>query len=167
MSLRSARILAAVVGVVAAGALSGCGLTADVFNPGVFSSFGIDPNTVIPSQGSIIVLFKNSTANTAVFFAFTSKDPLNLTIESRNFSVEVPPNDNRNEVVDCPVGLVSPGTLGADFTPDNIAATVGGTDITYAWSLISGRDFTCGDVIEVELTDNATFPITVRVIPAR
>lgn len=160
----------------------GCGFVTDMFNPSFFSSLGLDPNTIVPAKGVVLVSFKNNTDAPAFFVAYQSANALDLTVHSKNFSVQVDPGKSGNQVLECPVALISPGSLGADFKVDDVAAIVaatGGTvDVTYtAAALVEGQDYRCGDVIDVELfpvagaagggANNAAYLITVRVIPGR
>jgi len=171
--------------------VASCGIPADLLNPGFLVGLGLDPATVIPQQGSVIVAFKNSTTHTATFYAFESVSAIKLGQSSRNFSVDVGPSEVKNEVLDCPVGLISPGELAADFTPDTRAAVVhvvttaqqtqtqNEVDVAYTGDpLTSGSAYTCGDVIEIELSAAAggtngqtanqqQFVLTVQVIPGR
>ena len=155
----------------------GCGLLVDFFDPDLAGRLGLDPATVRPEQGTVLVAFNNTTRSPAVFSAYWSRDARNLTRYSRNFNVDVPAGNVRNEVLECPVGLVSPGTLGPDFGRDNVAAIVqtatGFEDVAYAGPvLVSGDGFVCGDVIEVRLSsvgtgEAATYSVSVRVIRGR
>ncbi len=170
--------------------LAGCTVLGDLLNTSFLVDLGIDPATVVPSQGTIIVAFKNSTQFAATFSAFESRDALDPTLFSKNFSVEVEGGAVKNEVLDCPVGLVSPGTLGADFAPDTAQAaivqvvntgqqqtTVTMEDVAYGGEpLVSGVAYTCGDVISIELQATTTtgqtgnqqqFRLVVQVIPGR
>jgi hypothetical protein len=155
----------------------GCGFVTDLFNPSFFSNVGLDPNTIFPAKGVVIVSFTNNTDAPAFFLAYESVNALDLTVHSKNFSVQVDPGENGNQVLECTVALISPGSLGADFKVDDVAAIVatagGTTDVTYtAAPLEEGRDYRCGDVIDIELFPvaggtgtTAAYQITVRVIP--
>lgn len=160
---------------------SGCVIAADALSPDLFVQLGFDPNTIFPQRGTVIVNFTNNTQFAAFFAAFESVDAADLTIDSRNFSLLIDPMDTRNEVLDCPVDLVSPGFLDAMFAAQNDAVTVfagdgAGTAVMYDGSpLVAGRDFACGDVINVQLDQigaggdagQVGFVLTVLVIPGR
>ena len=160
--------------LVAAG---GCGLLVDFFDPDLAGRLGLDPATVKPQQGTVIVAFANSTRYPAAFNAYWSRDANNLAGYSRNFSVDVPSGNVRNEVLECPVGVVSPGSLDSTFTPSALAVVVQAAgeaeEVQYAGPpLISGDGFFCGDVIEIRLSaigtgDTATYAVSVRVIRGR
>jgi len=154
--------------------VSGCGLVSDIFDPGLASQIGLDPAIIRPQQGTIIVAFNNTTRYPAVFYGAWSLDAQDLTQKSRNFSVEVPAGSVRNEVLECPVGLITPGSFEADFSYNNLAALVtapGAGEVTYSGGpLLNGSSFLCGYVIEVRLYsigtgENATYGVTVQVIP--
>ncbi len=166
--------------------LSACAIPADLLNPDLLTGLGLDVATIIPPQGKIIVAFNNTTAFPAEFMAWESVDPVNFQRSSRNFTVVAQGHEVKNTVLDCPVGAISPGSLGATFTPDAMAAVVLVTDaqgaatvvdVQYAGQpLTSGVAYTCGDVIEISLAETAqgtgtqqqqSFAITVRVIPGR
>ncbi|MFH1746286.1 MAG: hypothetical protein ABIG44_04505 [Planctomycetota bacterium] len=175
MRLKGLRILAAAVGGVMLLMAGGCVIAADALNPAFFSGLGFDPNTIFPPSGTIIVTFTNNTNAPATFYAFESADAVDLVADSRNFSVEVQPGETRNEVLTCPVGMFSPGILGADLSIDNTAADVqatgGAGTATYdGVPLVEDTDFSCGDVIDVQLyivgaVDSGAYLVTVRLIP--
>src|ERR1051326_275006 len=105
---------------------TGCPVAADFFNPNVFGTIGIDPNTVKPPQGTVIVLFKNNTQSPAVFTAFESSTITNFTTQnSRNFSVGVEAGQSQNEVLDCPVRIITPGSFDAAGMFNPIAVRTG------------------------------------------
>jgi hypothetical protein len=156
-----------------------CGLVSDALAPGLAQQIGLDPASIKPQQGTVIVAFNNTTRYPATFFAYQSADATDLTRSSRNFSADIAAGKVGNEVLDCPVGLISPGSLSSAFAVDTVAATLGGVAgstaadaiVGYAGNpVISGSGFSCGDVIEIRLSGGGTveaptFAITVRVIP--
>ena len=170
-------------GVLAGGlvllAVGGCGLVVDLFAPGLAQAVGLDPASIKPQQGTVIVAFNNTTRYPATFFAYESADAVNLARSSRNFSADIAAGKVGNEVLECPVGLISPGSLSSTFTVDGVAASVAGVagttgvlaTVGYTGNpVISGSSFSCGDVIEIRLsaggtTEAPTFVISVRVIP--
>jgi hypothetical protein len=167
--------------------IGGCGIAADVLNTGFLTGLGLDTATIIPPQGSIIVAFNNTTKFPALFSAWESVDPVNLKRSSKNFSVEADGGQVKNQVLDCPIGAIAPGSLGANFTPEAQAAVVTVTDAQGAVTtttvdyngqpLESGIAYACGDVIEITLSQvtqasttgqaQQSFAITVQVIPGR
>lgn len=153
--------------------LGGCAIATDLINPDVYLQLGINPDGLRQSQGVVLVAFNNQTSGTATFFAFSSVDFVDLARESRSFSVTVPPNDVRNEVVRCPVELISPGTLQADLTIATLALQVvtadGATDVDYVGgALVSGTAFRCGDVIEIRASEvGDEIQLQVIVIPGQ
>jgi len=158
--------------------LGGCGIITDVFDAGLAAQFGLDPATLRPPQGTIIVAFRNATNVPVTFHAWRSADTADLTRDSRNFSVEVQAGEVGNEVLDCPVGIISPGSLSATYTPDSVGATITSTaaDVPYAGPpLVSGQAFSCGDVVEIRISPGtgggedtaAQYVISVRVIPGQ
>lgn len=175
MRRKRVRLLAAVTCGLGLLASLGCVVAADALNPGFFAALGFDPNTIFPSSGTVIVAFTNTTSLPATFYAYESADAQDLSIDSRNFSVGVESGETRNEVLACPVGVLSPGSLGADFSVDSLAAEVqetgGVVTVTYEQApLIAGADFRCGDVVDIQLyatggTGEGAYEISVRLIP--
>lgn len=163
--------------------LSGCVLLGDLVNENLVTSLGIDPAFIDPAQGVVVVAFDNTTRFPATFYAFSSADRLDLTRDSRNFSVAVDANSQGNEVLDCPVGVISPGELDDSFMPStDLAATINGTitddegntetvDATVAYGgvpLELGESFQCGDLIIVRLSEvvadtDTTYQISISV----
>jgi hypothetical protein len=154
----------------------------DLVNPDFLSRMGVDSS----SQGSMLVVFNNQTRYTANMSAFYSSSATDLTKKSRNFSVQVPGKSNKNEVLDCPIGLVMPGTLNADFTVDSATAALvdpGGLAAAVGYDgvpLQSGMAFVCGDLVEIRLSEVAaavstdpnavaesSFVISLSVIPGQ
>ncbi len=165
------------VGGLLAVLAGGCGIMGDLFNPALVTQLGIDPAVVYPPQGTVIVAFHNMTQFPATFFAFKSTSATDPNQGARNFSVQVDPGKVDNEVLDCPVGIISPGTFtggstgttgqtgtgttttaGFDATAADIAGTdasgnaVTGTATYTGIPLIVNDTFRCGDVVEIQLT---------------
>jgi hypothetical protein len=164
--------------------LAGCAIMSDLLAPTLPLQLGLDPATVTPQQGVVLVAFNNTTQFPATFYAFSSINAQDLTAGSRNFSKVVNAGNQQNEVIDCPVGVIAPGSLSASFQPQTLAATVAGTSgttsvnaaVDYAGpQLVSGNAFQCGDMIEISLTSTgatatggqSNFAISVRVVPGR
>jgi len=148
----------------------GCVIASDLVNPQFFALLGLDPSTILPGEGSIIVAFVNNSDATARFFAYEAVD-LN---DARNFSVDVPPNSMRNEVIDCPVTVLTPGMITAEGTPDTTAVQLLDTEqavaVAYNGStlLVAGQHFECGDLIEFILDQaGTTYTFSVVVVPGR
>ena len=160
--------LVVAVGLLSA-ACSGCLIASDLVSPGFISALGLDPGVFFPSHGVVVVSFTNNATAPATFYAYQSVDATDLTRQSRNFSVTVDPGETRNEVLICPVGLISLGTLDANFQPDDVGARVGGDDVTYTGAaLVGGRDFDCGYLIAVRLIPVAgELSLSVQVVPGR
>ena len=162
-----------VAGIVLLVPLPGCIVAADLFDPSFISSLGIDPITVFPRTGTVIITFSNDTSSTARFRAYEIGDAANPEGNARNFSVDVPAGEVRNEVLDCPVDVISLGTLDASYAATANAATVyatADTEVTYGGSeMQSGSEYECGDVISVRLTqqgqESTTFAVSVEIIP--
>lgn len=159
--------------------LVGCTVAADFFNPTFASTLGLTPAS--SGQGVVIVAFNNTTRFNATFYAYESLDAVDLSRQARNFSQVVAPSEVKNEVIDCPVERVSPGSLDASYAEIPVAVvvegqgTAEGEQVTYTGGpLISGQAFSCGDVIEIRLSQRQTgtgdqaeteFFLTVRVLP--
>ncbi|MBK8915764.1 MAG: hypothetical protein IPM64_14420 [Phycisphaerales bacterium] len=159
-----------------AGTLSlGCAFATDIFNPGLLSSVGLDPARFLPAPGSVVVAFTNNLPVGVTFVSIKASDAADLTIGARVIETAVDANSTVSEVLDCPVGLFAPGSLTDDFQRDPLAAFVaagdGVVEVPYANSvLLSSRDFTCGDLINVQIgpaLNEAGIAITVRVVPGR
>lgn len=163
--------------------VGGCAIISDVFATGLAEQLGLDPATIKPSQGVLIVSFKNATSHAAVFSAFAAEEATNLSA-GRNFSRPVAAGAVGNEVLDCPVGVVIPGSVGADNAIDSSAVVVQTSSaletVTYAGDpLLVTQTYKCGDVVELGLystttstgtdstTATETFYLTVRVIPGQ
>ncbi len=163
--------------------IGGCTILSDLLAPSLPLQLGLDPSTISPQQGVVLVAFNNTTQFPATFFAFEAANAQNLSASARNFSALVDAGQQQNEVLDCPVGVVAPGSLSATFTPETLAATVAGTagttttvaQVAYAGPLLeAGHAYTCGDLIEITLSSTggtggaqAGYAISVRVIPGR
>jgi len=179
MRLAQMRVWPWLLGGLLLASAGGCAVIADLFDAGLAAEFGIDPATIKPQQGTILVAFVNNTRFTATFYGYKTSSATDLSSGAKNFSAEVAPGEVQNEVLECPIGVVSPGSLGTDFSIDATAATLsdvaGGEAaaavVAYAGTpLVSGSAFSCGDVIEVRLTqvtvgDQVEFLLSVRVIP--
>ncbi len=143
---------------VMAGALllapTGCGVALDALNPAFFAGLGFDPGTIFPPAGVVIVSFTNNTGNDATLYAFESRATIleEYSRGARNFFIQADAGESRNEVIDCPVGTISFGSLDASFAPDDLAIVVADGEVTYEGApLINGSDFQCGDLIDVQL----------------
>lgn len=148
--------------------LGGCSIVLDIFDPGLFPTQG--------GQGVVIVAFNNMTRFSAQFLAFESKDSQDLTRGARNFTADVQAGEVSNEVLDCPVELLSPGSLDAGFTRATVSAVVmtdsGQQEVSYTGPVLITPDFRCGDLIEFRLISTGgggdaaeEFRISVQVIP--
>ncbi len=175
MSVKRTGIRLLLMGVVLAG-LGGCAIAVDLLNPAFPAALGLDPATIIPREGTVLVAFNNGTRSQATFFAFEAPNAEDLASGSRNFSITVEAGQVRNEVLECPVDLFTPGTLGADLSLDSTAAIVltgdaAGEAVAYGGNpLTQGDAYECGDVIEVRLTpvgtgDAAGFALAIQIIP--
>jgi hypothetical protein len=156
--------------------LAGCAVLSDLLAPGLPLQLGLDPATIIPQEGVVLVAYNNTTQSQATFYAFSAVNAQDLTAGSRNFSAVVDAGKQQNEVVDCPVGVVAPGSLDSSFAVQPLAAVVNGTSVDYAGPVLtSGDTFVCGDMIEITLSSTgatttgsqATYAISVRVVPGR
>lgn len=169
------RIGPRLLGALALFMVSGCGLVGDLFNEDAVRQLGLDPATVFGEDGTVIVALYNTTRVTADFNAWWSLDASNLTAKSRNFSVEVEGGAVKNEVLQCPIGVISPGSLDANFVASDVAVVLdSGEQVTYTGPvLLSGSSFLCGDVIEIRLlpiggtSDTQEYAVSVRVIRGR
>ena len=162
--------------------LGGCTIIADVFSSDLASQLGLDPATIKPSQGVVIVSFKNATSHAATFFAFAAQESTNLSA-GRNFSRPVAAGEVGNEVLDCPVGVIIPGSVGSANAINSSTVIVQTSSaletVTYGGDpLLVNQTYTCGDVVELGLysttastgtdtTATETFFLTVRVIPGQ
>jgi hypothetical protein len=158
--------------------LAGCFFVTDLINPGVLSAVGFDPATIIPPAGRTLVSFVNGTQFEADFVAIATSDPVVTAGTYTRGSAAVPSNETKVIPFDCPVAVIWPGDINEDFTLSPAAVTVvtdgGDVELQYTGSALeSGRDFVCGDVIEVRLVQVGEgaaaddFEIRVRVLPGR
>lgn len=174
----TSRVLRPLFCGVLAVTVGGCAVATDMLDPGLFVQLGVDPATVSQPQGVVIVAFNNATSSWATFRAYQSQgagSPEARSKGARNFYLQVESGDVRNEVIECPVGEISPGSLDASFDPESLAAVVhtAGGDVNVDYGgvpLEISKSFSCGDVIEIRLVplttgDDTDYRIVVRVIP--
>ncbi len=183
MTCSRAGVWRCLLGSVALLPLVGCALAGDLLNLNFIEQLGIDPATISPSQGVVMIAFVNNTAApTVVFSAFSVANTADPRLGSRNFSVTVAAGEVKNEVVDCPVEALGPGSLTASFAVNPLAATVitttGASQVQYTGQpLRLGESFQCGDLVEIALspatatttTDQGAgqqnFVLTIRRVP--
>ncbi|MEW6251541.1 MAG: hypothetical protein AB1716_12910 [Planctomycetota bacterium] len=103
--------------------LGGCPVIGDFFAPGLATSLGLDPTAQQPAQGVVIVAFQNMTQFPAVFYAFKATNSVDWTVGARNFSLEVAAGQVSNEVLECPVGVIVPGSFTYTLTSTNQTGT--------------------------------------------
>lgn len=175
-SLRFVLVLAGLTLLVPTG---GCVFVTDFINPDAFAALGFDPATIIPPQGRTLVSFTNGTQYEAAFSVVVSPDSSLPLTQATVGSANVLPGGTRTFPFDCPdANYVSPGGLNDDFSLNTAAIAViagdGEVELAYAGAVLeAGRDYACGDVIEVRLLqvgDGITaddFAIQVRVLPGR
>lgn len=177
---RTSLLRIAVLGLFAP--ITGCAILTDAVNPDLLAGFGFDPETIVPSQGRIVVVYNNQT-NFQVEFHSVSMDGTFGVGSEDTTTVEA--QGTGNTVFECPVEALVPGQLtGAGGQGDifdrigavvqNAAAT---TDVAYAGAvLLQGQDFSCGDVIEIRLNviggggdqqNQQNFRISIFVRPGR
>ncbi len=158
--------------------LSGCALVSDAFNPNLLTGLGLDPSTIRGSQGVVLISFNNTSEFIANFFVAVSDSPTDPT--SNAFGVpgtQVQPGEIRTAVVDCPLGVVTPGAPSANFATGTVAIQVFPTEmpveVVYNGApLQAGDEFRCGDVIEMRLIQTGdglapeSYRILIRVIPS-
>lgn len=159
----------------------GCVVAGDLVNPDFAAALGLDSSVLRPGSGTVIVAFTNSTSFPAEITVAVSSDPGDPTANAQTIAVPLDePGETRNIVLDCPVGVITPGVPHADFSTNSVAAVVfsgGGVQVTYTGAaLVAGSQFSCGDVIEIELRQTGTgtgeqqtnqFSFRVTVIPGR
>jgi hypothetical protein len=158
----------------------GCAVATDVVNPNLLSALGLDPATVIPSPGRLIVACVNDTQYATEFtFVATSAPLASATVADLTPGwARVEAGETALSPFDCPVVNLVLGGLNEDYSLSDTAVTVttDGADIAVVYSgamLEVGRDFACGDVIEVRLVQTGgeagteDFAIQVRIVPGR
>lgn len=145
--------------------LSGCSVVTDLVSPSLLNNLGVDPETVRPTPGSVVVTFNNTTTLTTTFLIGVSDDPRDATANLKAVTgAAVDGGATRNRVLDCPVGVVTPVSAVVDAPAQGDPT---GVDFAGA-GLVYGRDFTCGDVIELKLSrGGAGLVLEARVIPGR
>jgi hypothetical protein len=153
--VRNLRVAYAAAALFGLAPLCGCQIPADIINPEFLTNLGFDAATIRQSAGRVIVAFNNEARNPAVFFIAVSEDPANPLVNVVGIPAEVAAGETVNRVLDCPVGAVAPGPPQEDGEGGGDAILVqtgAGLAIPYnGSSIVSGRDFVCGDVIEIRL----------------
>lgn len=161
-----------------AAAMSGCMVLSDVINPNLLTGLGLDPNIIRGAQGSVLVSFNNTSEFPASFFVSVSDSPADPT--SNAFGVQataVQAGEIRTHVIDCPVGVITPGAPSANFATGTVAVRVftgaATVDVMYDGApLQAGDEFRCGDLIELRLIQSGDgaaaddYRILIRVIPS-
>ena len=167
MSGKSLRFVAFVIGLPLLLPLTACFMAVDLVNPAFVSALGVDPATVIPSQGRLVIAFNNATQYdvAAAVAAVSHKASPSASDFTTVAATDIPANETHTMVVDCPVQIVVPG--GMTVLVDGAAA-----DALYTGSpMLAGEDFRCGDVIEIQVVEvgasGGTFEIRVRVLAGR
>jgi hypothetical protein len=175
------RILGWLAGGVLTLPVAGCALLVDALAPSLPLQLGLDPATIKPQQGVVIVAFNNTTQFPAEFFAYEIANVRDTRTTSRNFSATVEAGQQQNEVLDCPVDRLAPGSLDASFAPVTTAVNVSGAaggqavaaTVAYTGPVLEANNaYNCGDLIEIRLSatgtgTNPTFSVAVRVIRGR
>jgi len=184
MTVTKNRVVWGLLATVLLVPLSGCMIAADLINPDFWGQIGIDSALISQPEGTIIVVFNNQTSTTAYFQAFVLPDATDVTRNSRNLAAQVNGGDLRNEVIDCPIELIAPGSLASDYSINTVGATLTVVDdqqtattvqVEYdtALALQEGVAFQCGDVIEIRLSQTGAaeaedqFLLTMSVIPGQ
>lgn len=162
--------------------LGSCVIAADLINPALLFQLGLDPGSLRPPPGKVLVVYVNDTDVLVEFQAYQANDPDDLAgggvVISAN---EVPPGENSNDQFECPTGAISLGQVDANFAVNNTGALVfnqpgAGTAIPYNGTVMrEGVDYNCGDVIEFRITavtgqdqnQQQGFVIRARRIPGR
>jgi hypothetical protein len=149
--------------------LVGCVFAADLVNPGILSAFGFDPESIIPSQGSVVIAFNNTTQYAVDSMYASIGESVSTAAEDFELvsATDLVASETRALAFDCPVGVVAPG--GAFVV---VAGTV--EEVTYGGSLmVAGDDFSCGDVIQMSLVQvggddtDVAFAFQVQVLAGR
>ncbi len=172
MNAKSNRYVRLAVALIVAVPLMGCIFAADLMNPEFFSSLGLDPATIVPPAGRVIVAFKNDTTGVASFSALVAYTEQvdsegNALDVSRLAALNVDAGETRTLVVDCPFVSV---------LPEQFAVATSGGVATWTYqgiSVVYGKDFSCGDIVEISIVQivNADgtpgFDNRVRILPGR
>lgn len=158
----------------------GCSIATDLVSPGFLATLGFDPSSIIPPQGSVVVTFNNQTNLAADFFVAISDSTRDPTSNAKNLvGADVAANGVRNRVVECPIGVITPGEPAVDFTTGTVAVQLTAadgtvTDVNYDGTpLVAGTHFVCGDVVEISVVQRVdaagmvTFAIEIQVVPGR
>ena len=149
--------------------LVGCVFAADLVNPGFLAAAGFDPGTIIPSQGTVVIVFNNATQYPVTNMFASVADILSGGVEDPRLvsATDMVANETRAMVVDCPVDVVAPG--GASVVVEGAV-----TEVIYGGSLmVSSEDYRCGDVIEIRVVQvgdagaDAAFVLQVQVLAGR
>jgi hypothetical protein len=154
--VRNLRVAFAASALLVLAPLTGCQIPADLINPDLITSLGFDVESISPSAGRIVVAFNNEASSPADFFIAVSDDPADPLSNVIGAPVtNVAAGETVNRVFDCPVGVITPGLPNAEGTTGTAAINVqtgAGIAVLYNGStIVSGRDFRCGDVVEIRL----------------
>jgi hypothetical protein len=169
VSGKSIRFVALMTCITLAAPIIGCVFAADLVNPAVLSSLGLNPASFAPTRGVVVLAFVNDSTVPTRFYAYSLGTAGDLSTAS-NLVVDVEPSDVRFMALDCPVDAFSPGNV-ADAAV--VATAVLQTDteaFEFAWEgdvLVAGADFQCGDVIELRQFNDLSAGYLLTVIPGR
>jgi hypothetical protein len=140
--------------------VGGCAVATDLVNPDILTSLGIDPATVTPPKGTVILALHNDTTFDAQMFVRYSQDANGGEDNFIAIGGVVPSGTTTNRVFDCPVTFVQSG--GALVLTEMPATVMPG-----GGALRSGS-FRCGDVVEVLLRQvGADFEMRLILHPGR
>lgn len=163
--------------LAAAAMLSGCFMAADLIEENLLRALGISPRLLAEEPGKIVVAFENTTRAAAqMFVAYT--DVSESTVYTRGHWSTVPPGEVSNLVIDCPVTLLTPGSLSVGATEAARVTPAGGGGeivVPYLGTPLGRSDFACGDMIVVTLTQRAAtgteqqaeYGIRVQIVPGQ
>ncbi|MFN0138172.1 MAG: hypothetical protein ACKVS9_18870 [Phycisphaerae bacterium] len=158
--------------------LGGCAVATDLVNPDLLTGLGVDVDTVISPQGRLIVTFNNTTNFPAEMFVSVSTNSTDPSASFSTDSVPVAAGEARSLAYSCPIAVIAPGdVIDQNFGATGTVAVIGAGDAVVeigqdSAALVSGRDYSCGAVIEIRLVQVATgdegnIITRVEVIPGR
>jgi len=161
--------------------IAGCAILTDTINPDLLSGFGFDPETIVPSQGRVVVVYNNQTDFQVEFHSVSLDSTFTAGSED---TTTVEPDGTGNTVFECPVEALVPSQLtaaagdGAIFDRVGAIVATGAAQAQVAYAgavLLQGQDFFCGDVIEIRLNqvgaggdqNQVNFRLSIFVRPGR
>jgi hypothetical protein len=181
MNRRTVRRIIPLVLLVGLLPASGCVLASDLLNRDLLLSFGLDPETIVPASGVVLVTLTNNTSTVVEFRVLRADDPDNPAASYDTLDATVLAGETDNKALRCPTGMITLADVGDNDAVDPANAVIvfdaadptQGTAVAYAGAALrEGVDYDCGDIVAYEIHETATganqaYEITGQVIKGR